>query len=58
MQTAHEIINAFAAEHSIDWSDFQERFGDAGFPAGEVNYHDSRYLEHLKTYVEERNSDP
>nr|WP_294518125.1 hypothetical protein [uncultured Rhodopila sp.] len=53
MKTAHEIIDEFIRANNIDLNDFNEWFEDAGYPQEEANVHDSRYLEHLRTYVEE-----
>jgi hypothetical protein len=53
MKTAHEIVEEFIRTNNIDLPDFNEWFEDAGYPQEEANVHDSRYLEHLRTYVEE-----
>ena len=54
MKTAHDIVDEFIRTNKIDLNDFNEWFEDAGYPQEEANVHDSRYLEHLRTYVEER----
>jgi hypothetical protein len=54
MKTAHEIVEEFIGANNIDLNDFNEWFQDAGYPQEEANVHDSRYLEHLRTYVEDR----
>jgi len=53
MKTAHDIVDEFIRTNKIDLNDFNEWFEDAGYPQEEANVHDSRYLEHLRTYVEE-----
>lgn len=54
MQTAHEIVRAYVANHNIDLKDFNVWFDDAGYPQEEANVHDSRYMQHLMEYVQER----
>ena len=54
MKTAHDIVDEFIRTNKIDLNDFNEWFEDAGYPQEEANVHDSRYLEHLRTYVEDR----
>ena len=54
MKSAHEIINEFITTNDIDMATFNEWFNDAGYPQEEANVHDSRYLEHLTQYVQER----
>ena len=56
MKTAHEIVRNYTKTHHIDMEDFREWFNDARYPEGEANIHDFRYLNHLESYVEERDA--
>jgi hypothetical protein len=58
MQTAHQIVAAFVAEHAIEMPAFWEWFRDCGYPEEEANIHDSRFFAHLVDYVDERNFSP
>jgi hypothetical protein len=55
MNTAHEIVQEFMATHDVSWCEFSGWFNDGGYPQDEANIHDSRCLDHLQSFVEERN---
>jgi len=57
MQTPQEIVGEFITTHDIDMGAFNEWFDDAGYPQEEGNIHDSRHLQHLKDYVEQRDEE-
>ncbi len=57
MKTAHEIVNEFIAEQKVDWKEFCEWFQDARYPQEEGNFYDSRFFEHLRAYVTERDGE-
>ena len=57
MQTAHKIVASFIASKTIDMTDFHRWFQDRGYLQCEANIRDSRYLNLLETYVEERDAE-
>ncbi len=54
MKTGPEIINEFVTKNGIDMADFTEWFDDCKCPLEEANHYDTRFLQHLVSYVEER----
>lgn len=54
METAHEIVVSFTADHAIDMHDFWEWFRDGDYTEDEANIHETRFLCLLEQYVQER----
>lgn len=52
MKTAHEIVRDFINTHNINLPEFNEYARDNKMPEDELNIYDSRYLAHLKEYVD------
>ena len=53
----HRLLRDYVIAHNIDMEDFHQWFDDAGYGEDEADIHDSRYLSHLETFVEERDSE-
>ncbi len=54
MRTAHDIVADFIRSHAIDIEEFDTWLEDGRYRQDEANIHDTRYLELLGQFVEER----